>query len=176
MVCLTRMKKKLCLAALVTVCACSRRPPPPPTQSSATPTPEVTPHSQPLQVGPPPPRPPRWKVPDFQLPTPDLRLPELPRLRTPEAGPWTPPPLDPSFARWHWQSFAPSKIPEMSRGMDQDFSAGALRFPRKDVYSDLSVPGVGGLRGALDDYEAQQKAQREKYVPFPIPTSFSIPF
>lgn len=101
-------------------------------------------------------------------------MPDLPELR-PEPRSWQPPPLDPRFDHWHWQSFTPEKLPQMSRRFDQDFEAG-LRFPKKNVYSDLSVPGVGNMRSVLDDYEAQQKAQREKYVPFPIPVSIPIPF
>ena len=165
------MKKNLCLAALVTVCACSRRPATPP--PSSTPTPEITPHSQALQVGPPPPRSPAWKLPDFQMHAPDLRLPELPQLREPKG--WSPPPLDPRFNDWHWQSFTPSKMPEMSRRFDQDFEAG-MHLPKADVYSNLDAPGVRNMRWVLDDYEAQQKAMQEKYVPFPIPVSIPIPF
>ncbi len=167
------MKRKIWLAAALALGACSRREPlPPPVTPQATASPEVPSIRQPLQVGPPPPRTPDWKVPAFEVPKPNLSLPSLPALR-PQTLPWKAPALE--LPEWRQQSWLPNRPPTAARSFKQDWEGG-LRSPKKDLYSDLKVPGVGDMRSVLDDYERQQQAQREKYVPFPIPVSFPIPF
>ena len=169
------LKKQLCLACLVSLAACSRRPHPPEPTRAAAPALEI-PQSQPLKNGPPPPRPPAWKIPDF--PTPDLRAPDWkwPEFRVPrQPGPWEKPSFDTRFDQWHWQSFAPHSQPRLRSNFDLEFDT-QLHLSPKDVFRDLAPPKVGDLRSALDDYAIQQQALRDKYIPFPIPVSLPIPF
>lgn len=156
---------------------CARRESPPP---APTPVPQVTkapraelPQRRPLQIRPAKPRV-HFRAPEFHWETPQWRPPEYhfePGL-LPQANPQ----LDGRFDHWHLPELSREQ-PRLLKGREFDFDQ-MVQQPKADVFRTMkwNIGGDNSVQGALDDFERQQKALREKYVPFPIPVTLPIPF
>lgn len=163
-------RMQVCLVCCLGLAGCARPPEQAAPRRAEVPAREV-PRRLPMRVTPPPARL-RFAKPELRYRVPELSVPDLevPRL----SRSWQAPRLDGRFDSWH--------MPEVGQ------SAGLARLPearfefergmrREDVFRSMKWDvGGGSLQGALDDYERQQQALRDKYVPFPIPVSIPIPF
>lgn len=182
------MKKRLWLACLLGLTGCARKTPPP----SMTPLPRASPtptapkleqpRSLPLRLSPPPPRPARdFRLPELRLTRPQVTFPDY-RLDTgkslwPNSSPRQDLRWDPRFDRWHMPDLTRTGRPRPLPGPEFDLDA-FVQPPKADVFRTMKwdIDRSSSLRGALDDYERQQRELREKYVPFPIPVTLPIPF